>query len=236
MPSFQIHCETHAAVLAQTCAEHVAEILRHALQVRGRASMAVSGGASPVALFAALSHCPLDWSRVTLTLVDERWVPLQHPDSNEGLIRRHLLQSRAAAADWLGWVDPDWPHANTAQALLRQRLQALPDTLDIVLCGVGEDGHSASWFPGAPSLVQCLNGHERCYAVDPIGTGGVLAHERMTLSATYVLSAQTVIVYAPGARKLQVLAQVLQDPNPLRYPVAQLFHHSRLHWWTSSQP
>ena len=76
----------------------IAERLREDLQAHGRASLAVSGGSTPKGLFAQLAAADLDWSQVAITLVDERWVPDDHADSNARLVREHLLVSRAAAA------------------------------------------------------------------------------------------------------------------------------------------
>ena len=94
-----------AAQSAQALAEAVAQNLRDTLATQERATLAVSGGKSPIAFFQALSQQDLDWARVNITLVDERIVPTRHADSNTGLLRQHLLQHRAAAARWLPMID-----------------------------------------------------------------------------------------------------------------------------------
>ena len=90
---------------AQVLADAVAQNLRDTLATQPRATLAVSGGKSPIAFFQALSQQDLDWARVNITLVDERIVPTAHVDSNTGLVRQHLLQNRAAAAQWLPLID-----------------------------------------------------------------------------------------------------------------------------------
>ena len=79
-------------------ANHIAGRLRRDIAERGQASLAVSGGSTPKGMFHTLSHCELDWSQVFVTLVDERWVAPDNEDSNERLVRDHLLQHRAASA------------------------------------------------------------------------------------------------------------------------------------------
>lgn len=86
---------------AETLAQAVAQNLRDALAKQDRATLAVSGGKSPIAFFQALNQIELDWARVNITLVDERLVPTQHTDSNTGLVRQYLLQNKAQAAKWL---------------------------------------------------------------------------------------------------------------------------------------
>ena len=94
--------------LAESLAECIASGLEGALNLRDFATLAVSGGSTPKRLFEMLSHCELDWSRVRITQVDERWVPEDHPDSNSRLIRECLLQNRAAAAQFVSMkVDGD---------------------------------------------------------------------------------------------------------------------------------
>ena len=80
------------ALLADGLANDVAEQLRGAISARGEATLVVSGGRSPVAFFQNLAKQGLDWSKVTITLADERWVPVEHADSNAGLLKQHLLQ------------------------------------------------------------------------------------------------------------------------------------------------
>ena len=97
----------NAAQSAETLAQAVAQNLRDVLVKQERATLAVSGGKSPIAFFQALSQADLDWARVNITLVDERLVPTNHADSNTGLVRQYLLQNRATAAKWLPVVSDE---------------------------------------------------------------------------------------------------------------------------------
>ncbi len=103
--TLQVHPAASADEQAQLLARHIARRLREAITVRGHAVMAVSGGKSPIAMFEQLRGQTLDWTRVTVVLVDERCVPHDHPESNTALVRQHLLQGRAAAATFVPFFD-----------------------------------------------------------------------------------------------------------------------------------
>ena len=146
MPEFKEFQDSPALVAA--LANQVAGLLRAAIKERGRASLVVSGGATPVPFFAALSAQALDWQQVTITLADERWVDPADPDSNEQLVRRHLLQNRAAAARFVG-LKTGAITAVQGEKECGARLALVPRPFDALILGMGNDGHTASLFPQA---------------------------------------------------------------------------------------
>ena len=152
------HEAADAHVLAELLAGWVAGCLREGVSRRGEATLAVSGGSTPVPFFHALREADLDWSKVTVTLVDERAVPASHADSNTRLVSSHLLQGRAAQANWLpcfqGAPDPD--RLDSARQAWATRLAQLSWPVDVVVLGMGSDGHTASLFPRAAELTQAL--------------------------------------------------------------------------------
>ena len=135
--------------LAGALSQKLGSILDSAIKNRGAASVAVSGGSTPKKLFEKLSKIDLDWSKVTVTLVDERWVDTDSSASNERLVKEFLLQNRAKDAKFIGLknalsVSPE------ALMIVKAKLRNI-DKLDIVVLGMGGDAHTASFFPNAKS-------------------------------------------------------------------------------------
>lgn len=204
----KIHNSDSAADLARQLATAIAQRLRAAIQLRGHAALAVSGGKSPIALFEALRVLPLKWQYVTVMLVDERCVPHDHPDSNTGLVRRHLLQDAAAAATFTPFFDTlpetlDDAALNRLVDTANRRLTTQPWPMDMAVLGMGDDGHTASLFPGAPGLHEALHSSARVAWVRPSNA----THARLTLTLSALLAAHELALSISGASKLAVFQQ-----------------------------
>jgi 6-phosphogluconolactonase len=208
-----------AALIAQL-APRICRILQNAINDRGVARMAVSGGRSPAPLFDALAQIDMPWPRVTVSLVDERWVPPDHEDSNELLVRTHLLQHCAAAAAFVGMkTDAEDPYYAQLDVCARLQEQAFP--LDLAILGMGGDGHTASWFPDARELADALDsGAPACCAVTP----GNAPQPRMTLTLPAVLGARHRILHLTGMDKHAVLHRAMEYGPVAELPVRALLH------------
>ncbi len=206
-PSLINHLHGDRKALFESLADRIEAFLQAALVKRDRVSLVVPGGSTPVPLFEELSKRDLPWSRVVVTLSDERWVAVDDSSSNEKLLRDKLLQNKAKAAALVGLKsshdDPESGMADVAVAL-----KAVPQPFDVVILGMGEDGHTASLFPHAENLERALdpNFELPCCAIRAQGA----PQPRITLTAPALLNCRDMILLCTGHAKREVLASVLQ--------------------------
>jgi 6-phosphogluconolactonase len=198
-----------ADAAAQDLARHIASTLSDAIAARGVATIALSGGRSPRAVLEALREMPLDWAKVIVAQVDERWVDPCHADSNERLIREALLTGPAAAARLVPMKN-DADDAYQGQAACEEAMAALPWPIDIMLLGMGEDGHTASLFPEADELHDGLTTQALTLAVTPPAA----PHQRLSLSLRAILNSRLIILQIGGAAKEAVYRDAL-DGRPV---------------------
>jgi len=211
------------SALALDLAQHIGRLLKAAIASRGVALIAVSGGRSPAAVFDALQKVSINWAKVIVTQVDERWVPPSHADSNSRLILGHLLTGMAAAADFLPMKN-DADDAVAGQPACEAALAALPLPFDIVLLGMGEDGHTASLFPDAAELAEGLTTDALCLAVTPPDA----PHQRMSLSLTGLLKSRLLILQIGGAAKEAVYRTALGEGPVEDMPVRAILRQHRV--------
>jgi len=209
------------ARLTAALAQHVARQLKRDLAHQEQIALVVSGGKSPVPLFQALSVQPLNWSRVAVTLADERWVPPDHADSNEALVREYLLKGRAATAHlvplWTGDATPE-----VAETAVAAALTALPSPFSEVLLGMGEDGHIASLFPGSAELADGLSTKAPVLAVHPPQA----LHARLSLSLHALLNSRDVVLMISGPGKRAVLERALGEGPVEELPVRAILRQT----------
>ena len=197
-----------AQALADAAAREIALALIEALGERGQASLVATGGRSPGPVYDRLCEMELDWTRVAVTLSDERCVPPDDPASNERLVRTRLLRGRAAAARFV----PLWPLPPPAD------LQALMP-FDVTMLGMGEDGHIASLLPGDPDLSALLASTLPAAKV-PAGVGDPPL-PRVTLTLSALLASRGVFLLIAGEAKRQVVSRALAGEDlPVRALIA----------------
>jgi len=208
-------------------AERMRELLANRLANRTAASIVVSGGTSPKECMAALSKTPLDWPRVQVALSDERWVPPDHEDSNEKLVRETLLVNQAASATLLPVYDGDVSPEERCDAL-QEPLPVLPFACSLI--GVGTDGHFASLFPDAEQLALGLDVDSgRLYI--PVSTAAS-PHRRVSMTLAGISRSDEIALLFFGDEKRDVYERAKASPNgePLSRLLRQKRAPVRLFW------
>lgn len=202
--------------LVDQLAKTITDLLSQGITARGKASLAVSGGTTPVALFRQLSTADIPWDKVDITLVDERWVEPDEEDSNEKLVRTHLLQNRAARAVFTGMKNAA-DTAGTGEDLCEKALKNVLQPFDVLILGMGGDGHTASLFPGAKKLAAAtdMQSGKTCMGIAPL----TAPHERMTLTLPVILNSRNIFIHITGTDKKEVLAKAEQDGPVEAFPV-----------------
>jgi 6-phosphogluconolactonase len=227
------HPAATPADLAWKLAEQIALLLRQRLEPAPRASLALSGGVTPILLFKALAQQVLDWQRIDIVQVDERWVEPSHPDSNSAQIREHLLQGKAAVARF----HPLYENVASPSAGLGavcQRLESLSWPLDVVVLGMGNDGHTASLFPDAPELVVAMAEHNGSKLA--VITPPQQAQARITLTRSAIAGARNCILHIQGDDKLATLNKALAEPDNWAHMPIRAFLRSGLHiFWSPAK-
>ena len=214
----------NTSVLDAALVENVVQALTTDLNLRGMATLVVSGGRTPKGFFQLLSQQALNWEKVTITLADERWVNADHEASNEKLVRENLIINSACKAQFL-------PLKNAAVTAAEGVKELHPKLLaegrfSVVILGMGDDGHTASLFPGSTTLEAGLDmtSGDTCLSVQPLEA----PHERMSMTLPRLLNSQKVILHLSGDNKLEVLNQVLNGDDIKELPVRAVLQQSRV--------
>ncbi|MBI4921201.1 MAG: 6-phosphogluconolactonase [Devosia nanyangense] len=207
--------------LAEALADAVAGNLKAGVKARGAASLAVSGGTTPARFFKALSaRADVPWEKVTVTLVDERWVDEASDRSNARLVRAGLLQGRALAATFVplfqGGAEPDAGKAGVAQS-------RVPQPLDAAILGMGNDGHTASFFPGGDTLEEALTGDGPVVAIRAPGAG----EPRVTLTLKRLLAARALYLHIEGEEKVETLERAAAEGPVEDMPVRAILRQTQ---------
>lgn len=202
-------------------AQRIALLLEQGIAEKGRASLLVSGGNTPKALFERLSQQVLDWAKVDISLVDERWVESDDSASNEKMVREHLLVNQAAQANFFG-LKQSVNDAKDAVNLCRQYFSALSQPVDALILGMGEDGHTASLFPCSEQLVEGLDPHNQdaFIAVTPT----TAPHQRMSMVLAEIVQAKRIFLHLTGDKKKDILHQAMANNQPMETPICAVLN------------
>jgi 6-phosphogluconolactonase len=221
----QIKVYKQKADLMRALAVRVASELDQVISQKGRATLVVPGGTTPVDFFEILSTTDLNWALISVILTDERWVPIESPQSNTGLIQKCLLVEKAKNANYIGLYESGVTPTEGALILSTRVDQYLP--IDVLVLGMGADMHTASLFPGAAELAAAQeSGAPSVVAINPIGNE---FKPRVSLSSKALLTASHTHVLIIGNTKKIALAKA-QNSSIIIAPIAQFLPKATVHW------
>ena len=214
-----------ATALTEALAADVIAALQQGLRERRGASLVVAGGRSPVALFDKVSGAELDWQRVWVTLTDERWIDATSSDSNEHLVREHLLRHAAASANFVGMKN-DAADPVRGAAASWAGIEKLPRPFDQVVLGMGDDGHIASLFPDSPALHVGLDLQQAPGCVGMRAPAPPQA--RMSLNLSALLDARRIALLIVGSGKWATYERALMEGPVAQMPVRALLRQQHV--------
>ena len=192
--------------MVEMASKKIAEAVIAAVADKGNASLMLSGGSSPRPVYERLSEMDLPWEKVTIGLVDDRWIERGQDGSNETFLDRTLLKGKAKAAVFIGLKTQDANPAAGVKAI-EAKLAHIPRPFDVCVMGMGLDSHTASWFPNSKGLKLALDpdNSNTVSAIDARGCPVAGDHpDRITLTLSAVMESKQIILIIPGIEKSNV--------------------------------
>jgi 6-phosphogluconolactonase len=207
--------------LTEMLAQDVADSIYELIEENGHATIAVSGGGTPAPFFAAFAKIDLDFSKITMLMVDERWVATSHSDSSE-----RLLHEAFAGLPLNIFSLAPQPNENVMKGAQRLNTSLAKLNIDIAILGMGDDGHTASLFPNHPALKEGLNPNssQNCLG---LSDSPKPPSERVTLTYSKIIQAQQLILHITGASKKQVLERAWHVKNQSELPISAFLQQTQ---------
>lgn len=221
---FTLNKYANSQVLNEELTARIVNDLKQAIEKKGQASIAVSGGKTPIPLFTLLSQQDLEWNRVYITLVDDRWVDDTDDASNEKLVMTYLLQNKAKFANFVG-LKNSCDNPFDGAEVTEQILDKVPMPFDVLILGMGEDGHTASLFPGADNLKLGLDMHSNRKVIGMTPLTAPL--DRITLTLPIILGSKNIYLHLIGESKIKVLEQAEKGTDVNQMPIRAVLQQDK---------
>ncbi len=211
--------------LAKNVAKEMANLLRSAIDERGEAILVLSGGSTPQQAYIFLSMEDIYWDRVKITLADERWVPQSHPRSNHCLLNMTLLYNMVKRPHFI----PLYRDLVTPEEGLRninEDFRVLKKPFDLVLLGIGNDGHTASLFPEGDNLKEAMNLQTSHWAMSMNAPGA--KEPRIKLTTKTLLQTRQIFIMFSGAEKYETFMKAQEDGPEEDMPIRSILNNSKV--------
>lgn len=205
-------------------ASKVASELIEAISSKGKASIALSGGSTPKGFFNKLSQIDLAWDKVTITLADERWVEFESDASNTRLVHESLLQNKAEKATFFHLKRGELSAQTLKELNVEAKEQLLP--FDVLILGMGEDGHTASLFPCSKQIKQGLDESNQDSLMKVVPQ--TAPNDRITFTFSHLIQSTNIILHVCGDNKKVVLDKAINGNDEFEMPIRAFLNNKNI--------
>ena len=209
-------------LLVKNFVKEVSNILKDEITKKDSATLLVSGGSTPKLFFQELSKVKIQWEKVKIGLVDERWLLSSNKDSNAYLVNENLLQNEAKNAKFVPLFIKD-KECFSSDELCSTLYEKEFLNSDILILGMGNDGHTASLFPQSEKLKEALNldTNKFCISINPL----TAPYDRMSLTLKSILDSKNIFLHIQKVEKLKVYEEALEEEN--KYPISKVLFNAK---------
>ena len=206
----------------------IIDALRVSINRKGEATLLVSGGSTPIGLFKELSEFGFDWEKVTIGLVDERYVPTDNGDSNEKLIKTNLLINKALSANFIGMIYDDSDYKINLEIATKKN-SVFNDGADVVVLGMGTDAHTASLFPSDLNIKEHISSEKVLLNT----TAPSFPEKRITFTPHVLRKSRNLFLHITGEKKLELITSAENEKNEIKHPIFSFINPKLTMYYTA---
>ncbi len=221
MSAVNFHTFGESSELVLKLSQAICKLLRNTIEKNGKASLVVSGGNTPKKLFTKLSLCDIAWDKVVISLCDERWVDNGSDDSNEKLVKTYLLKNYAKKANFIGMFQ-QITNLEEAKIIYEKIVKDKISPIDVIILGMGNDGHTASLFPNNEKFTEAFSLKNEDFTL-VVRQKGVKFH-RLGLTRAAILNAKHIFLHFEGKKKFDIYNAVKDMDDFDKYPISSILN------------